>query len=103
MSTGQKNVEPMDIKLAFDKFTENAGEKGKLLMEDIKRWFESANIIGAKMGVTVSDFESILSKHKKEEGFTFTEFKAFVEAFAKEKKQEVSEFIEKLAKAGLSM
>ncbi|GBN10232.1 hypothetical protein AVEN_63713-1 [Araneus ventricosus] len=89
--------DPKDIKSIFEKYTEAAGNQGKLLLEDAKKWFEEANIIGKKPGKTESEFDESFAKVAKDKAsMTYEEFKSYIQTLAKDVKLEANELIDKL-------
>ncbi|GIY08555.1 uncharacterized protein CDAR_432791 [Caerostris darwini] len=93
MAFSPAKEQSFDVKATFDKFTEEAGNKGKLLLEDAKRWFEEANL-GEKMKKSVS--ELFKKESKDESGMTFEQFKEFIEKAAKDLQIEAKEVVNKL-------
>ncbi|KAF8766799.1 hypothetical protein HNY73_019828 [Argiope bruennichi] len=88
---------PNDIKAIFEKYTEAAGNKGKLLLEDAKKWFSEAGLISEKSGKTESEFgESFTKAAKDKASMTYDEFNKYIQSLAKDLKLEANELINKL-------
>lgn len=93
---GKNEDDSKDMKSIFEKYTEKAGNKGKILLEDAKKWFEEANI-SKKTEKSGSDVDESSAKSAKEkESMNYEEFKTYIQTLAKDMKVEGNELINKL-------
>ncbi|GIY33784.1 hypothetical protein CEXT_386511 [Caerostris extrusa] len=95
MAISPTKEQSFDARATFDKFTEEAGNKGKLYWKMQKNGMKRP-ILQRNLKNPLMNSVNYSNKSKGESGMTFEQFKEFIEKFAKDVQFEVKEVINKL-------